>query len=168
LGSCSTDLLSGLGPPPLAAGERLAIGAAQGPVPAVDLAPYRLPTSEIDLPVHPGPRRTWLSEQGERDLFDKRYVVSPESNRIALRLSGVRLGRRPSGELPSEGMVWGSVELLHGGEILVFMADHPTTGGYPVIAVVDPSAASDCAQARPGDTVTFRRAGARPGALGGW
>ena len=163
LGSRSTDLLSGLGPPVLYAGQRLDVGPARHPPPAIDFAPYRLPPSDLVLPLHPGPRRDWLTEQGKLDLFAQSYRVSPLSNRIALRLSGPPLGRRVGEELPSEGIVWGSVQLLNSGEILVFLADHPTTGGYPVIGVVDRSAASDCAQARPGTLVTLGRArGSRP------
>lgn len=158
LGSRSTDLLSGLGPPVLSAGQRLAVGRPHGPPPAIDFAPYPLPTRDLVLPLHPGPRQDWLTEEGRRDLLEQSYRVSPLSNRIALRLEGRPLGRRVGEELPSEGIVWGSVQLVNSGEILVFLADHPTTGGYPVIAVVDRSAASDCAQARPGARVTLRRA----------
>jgi biotin-dependent carboxylase-like uncharacterized protein len=164
LGSRSTDLLSGLGPPVLFAGQRLAVGPPHGPPPAIDFAPYRLPARDLVLPLHPGPRQDWLTEDGRRDLFDQSYRVSPLSNRIALRLEGRPLGRHIGKELPSEGIVWGSVQLMNSGEILVFLADHPTTGGYPVIAVVDRSAASDCAQARPGARVTLRRARASGGA----
>ena len=166
LGSKSTDLLSGLGPAALVAGQRLAVGPAQGPPAAVDFAPYPLPAGDLVLPLHPGPRLDWLTEQGKHDLFEQTYRVSPFSNRIALRLSGRSLGRRAGAELPSEGIVWGSVQLLNSGEILVFLADHPTTGGYPVIAVVDPSAASGCAQARPGTPVALRRA--RGSSAPGW
>jgi biotin-dependent carboxylase-like uncharacterized protein len=166
LGSCSTDVFSGLGPPPLVAGQRLALKAPAGRVPALDVAPYPLPAAQLALPLHPGPRRSWLTERGERDLFAQTYRVSADSNRVALRLAGDPLERHARPELPSEGIVWGSVQLLGTGEILVFLADHPTTGGYPVVAVVDAGAASACAQARPGDPVTFRRAAAR--GLSGW
>lgn len=166
LGSRSADLLSGLGPAPLVAGQRLATGPPAGPAPALDMAPYHLPRSETLLPLYPGPRRHWLTEKAERDLFAQTYRVSPQSNRTALRLAGEPLERRELAELPSEGVVWGSVQLLGSGEILIFLADHPTTGGYPVIAVVDPAAASSCAQARPGDRVSFCRA--RPRGLGRW
>jgi biotin-dependent carboxylase-like uncharacterized protein len=166
LGSRSTDLLSGLGPPAIVAGQRLAVGPAHGFPPAVDFAPYPLPASDLVLPLHPGPRLDWLTEQGKDDLFAQTYRVSPFSNRIALRLSGPPLDRRVGAELPSEGIVWGSVQLLNSGEILVFLADHPTTGGYPVIAVVDRAAASGCAQARPGSPVVLRRA--RGSSASGW
>jgi biotin-dependent carboxylase-like uncharacterized protein len=166
LGSKSTDLLSGLGPPPLFAGQRLAVGPAPGPAPSIDFAPYQLPTGDLVLPLHPGPRLDWLTERGKHDLFAQAYRVSPSSNRIALRLSGPPLGRRLGEELPSEGIVWGSVQLLNSGEILVFLADHPTTGGYPVIAVVDRSAASGCAQARPGTRVVLSRV--KSSGIAGW
>ncbi len=78
------------------------------------------------------------------------------SNRIGVRLEGPRVERAVSGELPSEGLVWGAVQLLPDGNLVIFLADHPTTGGYPVIAVVDPAGFSACAQAAPGSTVTFR------------
>ena len=113
-------------------------GRRSGPPPAIDFAPYRLPPGDLVLPLHPGPRHDWLTEQGKLDLFAQSYRVSPISNRIALRLSGQPLERRVGEELPSEGIVWGSVQLLNSGEILVFLADHPTTGGYPVIAVRRP------------------------------
>jgi biotin-dependent carboxylase-like uncharacterized protein len=161
LGSRSTDLLSGLGPAPLVAGQRLGIGKAVAPPPAVDFAPYRLPASDLVLPLHPGPRGDWLSEQGRTDLFANAYSVSPASNRIALRLVGEPLERARSDELRSEGIVWGAVQLMGSGELLVFLADHPTTGGYPVVAVVDPSARSACAQARPGARITLRPARGR-------
>jgi biotin-dependent carboxylase-like uncharacterized protein len=166
LGSCSTDLLSGLGPAPLTIGQRLALGPSQGRVPAIDVAPYAAPAGQLVLPVHPGPRRPWLTERGEHDLFAQTYKVSPASNRIALRLMGEPLESRPKPELPSEGLVWGAVQLLGSGEILVFLADHPTTGGYPVVAIVDPAARCGCAQARPGDSVTLKRAA--QGGFRGW
>jgi allophanate hydrolase subunit 2 len=62
------------------------------------------------------------------------------------------------GELPSEGMVLGAVQVPPNGQPIVFLADHPTTGGYPVIGVVHPDDLWQCAQARPGERVRFRPA----------
>ena len=59
------------------------------------------------------------------------------SNRVGARLAGAGLTRAVAGELPSEGMVLGAVQVPADGQPLVFLADHPTTGGYPVIGVVD-------------------------------
>ena len=63
--------------------------------------------------------------------------------------------RSVSGELPSEGIVLGAVQVPADGQPLVFLADHPTTGGYPVIGVVDGADLPLLAQARPGTTVIF-------------
>jgi len=64
------------------------------------------------------------------------------------------LTRTKAGELPSEGVVLGAVQVPADGQPLIFLADHPTTGGYPVIGVVDD--VTPLAQARPGTTVRFR------------
>ena len=75
---------------------------------------------------------------------------------IGLRLDGPPLERARDGELASEGMVLGAVQVPPGGRPVVFLADHPTTGGYPVIGVVTETSLAQCAQLRPGDEVRFR------------
>jgi len=157
LGSSSRDVLSGLGPAPLAAGDELGIGAHHGRFVPVDLAPYPLPPDgTAELVLWPGPRHDWLSDAGAATLAAGRWTVSPDSNRVALRLVGPPVQRSRHDELPSEGIVLGSVQSLPDGGLVVFLADHPTTGGYPVVAVVDPPSLDACAQARPGTVVSFR------------
>ena len=96
------------------------------------------------------------------------YVVDADSDRVGLRLDGPSLERRRAGELPSEGIVLGAVQVPADGRPLVFLRDHPTTGGYPVVAVVDVADLGRCAQLRPGDEITFRwRAAPRPEPGGG-
>jgi biotin-dependent carboxylase-like uncharacterized protein len=155
LGSVATDLLSGLGPAPLVTGQILAVGAASGCPAAVDLAPYPVPARDVALPIHRGPRDSWLSPDGWSAIRTSRFTVTGSSNRIGLRLAGGPVGQVTRGELPSEGLVWGAIQVLPDGGLVVFLADHPTTGGYPVIAVVDPAGFSACAQAAPGTTVRF-------------
>jgi allophanate hydrolase subunit 2 len=58
-------------------------------------------------------------------------------------------------ELASEGLVAGAIQVPHDGQPVVMLADHPTTGGYPVIAVVDPDDLAALAQRRVGSTVRF-------------
>jgi biotin-dependent carboxylase-like uncharacterized protein len=157
LGSASTDLLSGLGPDPLAPGDVLPIGPPSGLPPAIDLAPYPAPDGEIELDIRLGPRHDWLSAEGIATLESGTWSVAPESNRIALRLSGPPADRSRYDELPSEGLVLGGIQSLPDGQLVVFLADHPTTGGYPVVAVVDRASLGACAQARPGSLVHFRR-----------
>jgi len=156
LGSASADLLSGLGPAPLRTGDALAIGPAMGRAPVIDLAPYRLPSECQELGIHLGPRHDWLSDAGLDTLVRGTWSVSPDSNRIALRLIGPPAQRRRHDELPSEGVVLGAIQSLPDGQLVVFLADHPTTGGYPVVAVVDAASLGACAQARPGTRINFR------------
>jgi biotin-dependent carboxylase-like uncharacterized protein len=164
LGSRATDLLSGLGPAPLRDGDRLALGAAappgaDGAVPAVDAAPWQAPPRTLVLPVVMGPRADWFTEDARRTLLTGCYRVSPASNRIGLRTEGPPLERADGGELPSEGMPSGAVQVPPEGRPVLFLADHPVTGGYPVIAVVVPQALAGAAQAAPGTPVRFVPAG---------
>ena len=156
LGSRSADLLSGLGPAPLAAGVRLPLGApgTLGPV-GSDGAPLAAPPSELLLRLTPGPRRDWFEPESLAALARRPYRVSPASNRIGLRLTdGPALRRRDGlGELPSEGMVLGAVQVPPDGMPVVFLADHPTTGGYPVVGVVPEADLAAAAQAVPGTPV---------------
>jgi biotin-dependent carboxylase-like uncharacterized protein len=155
-GSRSTDLLSGLGPAPLAEDVILPLGPVTGIPPAIDFAPYPLPPATLSLRASPGPRQDWLTGDGLQALTTQSWTVSTISNRIALRLDGPTLAHARSGELPSEGIVTGAIEVPPDGHPLIFLADHPTTGGYPVVAVVEAEDLSACAQARPGTPVRFR------------
>jgi biotin-dependent carboxylase-like uncharacterized protein len=160
LGSSSTDLLSGLGPGPLAPDQILVTGDPAGPPPATSGPPPGAPASGlIELPIRPGPREEWLTPAGRVTLTSAVFTVAVDSNRVGVRLRGAPVGQASRGELPSEGLVWGAVQLLPDGNLVVFLADHPTTGGYPVVAVVDPAGFSACAQAAPGSPVRFRRTG---------
>ena len=87
--------------------------------------------------------------------------MSPDGNRVGVRLEGGPLARRITDELPSEGLVRGAVQVPASGQPLIFLADHPVTGGYPVIAVLTDRAADHAAQLRPGDRVRFDRRIAR-------
>ncbi len=155
LGSRSADLLSGLGPAPLRDGDPLPIGAPHGPVPPLDALPLPGPLGELVLPVVPGPRADWFGPQALRVLARGRFRVGSESNRIGLRTEGPRLPRARAEELPSEGMATGALQVPPHGRPILFLADHPTTGGYPVVGVVPRSALAPAAQAVPGTPVRF-------------
>jgi biotin-dependent carboxylase-like uncharacterized protein len=156
LGSRSHDVLSGLGPPPLRAGDRLAFGAARG-APREVFAPPAL-AGVPALYFMPGPRDDWFAPSALAALAAAPYTVSPDSNRIAVRLRGAALARAIERELPSEGLVPGAIQVPPDGQPVVMLADHPTTGGYPVIGVVLPDDLWLLAQARPGSTVRFAAA----------
>jgi biotin-dependent carboxylase-like uncharacterized protein len=150
LGSRSTDTLSGLGPERLVKGATLPVGTDGGPAGDVPEA-LPDPAGELELGVRRGPRDDWYAA-GE--LFRNAYTISPVSNRVGARLSGPALTHVRDGELPPEGVVLGAVQVPADGQPLIFLADHPTTGGYPVIGVVDDVV--PLAQARPGTTVRCR------------
>jgi biotin-dependent carboxylase-like uncharacterized protein len=155
LGSRSTDLLSGLGPPVVQDGDRLAIGwqivgHTSGPGVAIEIA------DALALRFLPGPRDDWFAPIALTGFAASTYTVDPRSNRIGVRLDGPALTRSVDGELPSEGLVPGAIQVPADGKPLVFLVDHPTTGGYPVLGVVVPEDLPRVAQARPGSRVTFR------------
>jgi biotin-dependent carboxylase-like uncharacterized protein len=156
LGSRSTDILSGLGPPVVQPGDRIAVGGAPGDTLHVDVAPVAEPEGgQVTVRVGPGPRQDWFSEDAWNSFVSQTYAVSSDSNRVGLRLEGEPLTRRVDGELPSEGMVRGAVQIPASGTPVLFLADHPVTGGYPVIAYVVDADVDRCAQLRPGQTVRF-------------
>ncbi|HEY3546895.1 MAG TPA: biotin-dependent carboxyltransferase family protein [Propionicimonas sp.] len=163
LGSRSTDLLSGLGPPRLTAGMVLPVGEMfPEPDEGFPTVPGELasaaterhegpPPRQLDL--LPGPRTDWLADP---DALATTWTVSPDSNRVGVRLTGTVLERSPShlgAELPSEPLVRGAVQLPPSGQPVIFGPDHPTTGGYPVVAVLTEESSDRLAQCRPGDPV---------------
>jgi biotin-dependent carboxylase-like uncharacterized protein len=151
LGSRSTDILSGLGPPPLSAGDVLPVGTTPRPVPGVEVAPVPEPTNKLmQVPVTPGPRRDWFDDDAWGLLTSQTYTVDSQSNRVGVRLTGEPLARLREGELVSEGMLRGAIQLPPSGLPVLFLADHPVTGGYPVIGYVDDVHVDRCAQLRPG------------------
>ncbi|WP_171167433.1 biotin-dependent carboxyltransferase family protein [Streptomyces sp. I05A-00742] len=156
LGSRSRDLLSGLGPEPLSDGAILPLGPPCGPPASVDTAPCPAPPADaLVLPLLPGPRADWFTPKALTVLARGDFRVSSASNRIGLRTEGPTLERSVPGELPSEGMVSGAVQVPPDGRPVVFLADHPTTGGYPVVGVVPEPALAAAAQAVPGTRVRF-------------
>ncbi len=158
LGSRATDVLAGLGPPVLTVGTRLRIGTAAGEQPDVDVAPVPPYRQSVTLRTLRGPREDWFSPAALDTLGSASYDVSSESNRVALRLTGPALTRVIERELPSEGMVPGAIQVPPDGQPVLFLADHPVTGGYPVVGVVDEDDLPLAAQARPGDRIRFRLA----------
>ncbi|CAL9668519.1 hypothetical protein SUDANB95_07328 [Actinosynnema sp. ALI-1.44] len=158
LGSQATDVLSGIGPAPLRPHDVLPLGTPTGLPTGVDvLLPVHVP-DVLDLPLLLGPRDDWFDDPATR-LRQGRWTVSDRSNRVGLRLDGTALRSARTGELPSEGLVTGAVQVPKDGLPVIFLADHPTTGGYPVVGVVHRDALALLGQARPGTAVRFRPQG---------
>lgn len=157
LGSASWDSLSHLGTPPLVVGDELSIGPSASVGTAVGEERALVRAFDGTVRLWPGPRADRFDE-ALTHLTEHVWTVSTDSNRVGLRLGGAPLVRAGGDELPSEGLVTGAVQIPHDGLPIVMLADHPTTGGYPVVAVVDPADLDPLAQARPGDLVRFRPA----------
>lgn len=168
LGSRSSDLLSGLGPPRLTAGLVLPTATARPPLPAkVDILPENSPESVhsagtagvVVLELLPGPRTDWLADPAS---LAADWLVSADSNRIGVRLAGTaprRAAGQVGAELDSEPLVRGAVQLPPSGQPVIFGPDHPTTGGYPVVAVLTDASSDRLAQCRPGQPVRLEWAG---------
>jgi allophanate hydrolase subunit 2 len=154
LGSRATDTLAWVGPPRVGDGAELPVGEPTGPPAAADTP---RPRRWGPLRVWPGPRAGWFAGDALERLCRATYVVTEASNRVGLRLDGPAPERLRHDELPSEGMVLGAVQVPPGGRPVVLLADHPPTGGYPVLAVVHPDDLWQCAQLRPGAELRFRR-----------
>jgi len=158
LGSRSTDTLSGIGPAPLRAGDVLAVGEPSLPTPIADQAPVAAITGdEPTLRLSPGPRPDWLVDVGR--LVGAGWTVTDDVDRVGIRLRphdgpGVELVD-PTRQLPSEPTVRGAVQIPPDGAPVLFGADHPVTGGYPVVAVLSDAASDRAAQLRPGQRLRF-------------
>lgn len=161
LGSRSRDTLAGIGPDPLTVGGHLPVGTATDGWPVVDVAPTTVMTTG---PVHArvllGPRDDWFTDAS--GLFAGHWEATEQQDRVGVRLARPEpfppLVRARRGELPTEGMPVGAVQVPPSGQPVVFLADHPITGGYPVVGVVVTDDIDLLAQTRPGQRVVFRPA----------
>ena len=126
------------------------MAAAAGPAPVMPV-----PGEPAELRVIPGPRDDWFAPDALGVLCGTSYVVTPASDRTGLRLDGPALPRARDDELPSEGVVTGALQVPPGGQPILLLADHPVTGGYPVIAVVAAADVGLAAQLRPGSRLRF-------------
>jgi KipI family sensor histidine kinase inhibitor len=155
MGSRSSDMLCGLGPGPLMAGDQLDLGAPSRPhgmlSHPLDPAPGAAPTV---IQVMHGPHRFPRSDLHE--LVARVWTVGDASNRIGIRLDA---DGRPLGagapETTSTAMITGAIQVPRDGNPIILMPDHATLGGYPVIACVIAADLAKLGQLRPGDKVRF-------------
>jgi biotin-dependent carboxylase-like uncharacterized protein len=156
LGSRSTDTLAPVGPPRLREGTCLPLGDQADGDPFLQVAPTPPVDPEPVLRTVRGPRHDVFTDDALRTLIGMPWTVTSESDRTGVRLDGPVLERRRKVELPSEGMVEGALQVPPDGHPILLLANHPTTGGYPVIAVVVGHDLPLAAQARPGTRLRFR------------
>ncbi|MFI9504417.1 biotin-dependent carboxyltransferase family protein [Nocardia sp. NPDC052566] len=159
LGSRSRDTLAGIGPQPLAAGAEITVApAGRLPWPNVEVAPVpAVESGVVTARVLLGPRDDWFADA--RVLFRDSWQVTDRADRVGVRLArpegAAGLRRVDDRELPTEGMPLGAIQVPPSGEPVVFLADHPITGGYPVVGTVLAADVDLLAQARPGQHIRF-------------
>ncbi|MFC9425651.1 biotin-dependent carboxyltransferase family protein [Streptomyces sp. NPDC056987] len=152
LGSASRDSLTGLGPAPVTAGTEYGLGPA-APVPAVplELAFSVVPCGgRVTARFRWGPRHDLFSAADRHALTTTPWRISAQCDRVGARLTGPPLSVGPV-DLASEGTVRGAIQVPPSGEPIVFLSDHPVTGGYPVIGVVTDADIDLVGQTLPGD-----------------
>ncbi|KAD3514980.1 carboxyltransferase domain-containing protein [Arthrobacter yangruifuii] len=117
-------------------------------------------TTPTLLRITAGPRQDWFGPAAADALANRTWSTTNESNRIGVRFAADPPDAQPlqrirDGELASEGVVTGSLQVPPSGLPVLFLADHPVTGGYPVIAVVVPQDLPVAAQLPPSHPVRF-------------
>jgi biotin-dependent carboxylase-like uncharacterized protein len=163
LGSASTHILSGLGGldgRPLRKGDVLKIGQ-----PGTSFRSARLPATALErlsprkiLRVTPGPQCDWFPESSQAQFYSSTYRVSEESNRMGLRLEGDPIPTGSGvGEMTTEGVSLGAIQIPEGGQPIVLFVEQQTTGGYPKIANVISADMASVGQLRPRDEVRFEK-----------
>lgn len=158
LGSAATDTLANIGPRAVTAGTvlaqaREAVGMIGAPEPQ---PPMPRAGEVVELPVVLGPRTDWFDAVELQRFLTQEWLVTPQSSRVGVRLQGDKaLSRSDGRELPSEGTETGAIQVPHSGQPVIFLADHPLTGGYPVIATLRPEALDAAGQLPPGARIRF-------------
>jgi len=162
LGSASTHILSGLGGfegRALRKGDVLTIGAASGSAREPRLSARALKEMQPRkvLRVTPGLQDDWFSEGSRRVFYESAYRVAEETNRMGIRLQGASVAKATEGELTSEGVSLGAVQVPEGGLPIILFVEQQTTGGYPKIANVISADFHSLGQLRPRDEIRFER-----------
>ena len=157
LGSQSTYPASPFTGRPLRRGDEIVIENSRSLAGAdreLTIPVFCQPRSLVDLVI--GPQERYFAEATLRRLFEETWFLSTDMDRMGVRLEGPRLPVAAALDMLSEGLLRGSVQVPGGGEPLVLMADHQTTGGYPKIATMISADQDVFAQLRPRQPVRFR------------
>jgi len=171
LGSASTHLLSGLGGfegRALRKGDMLTIGTEAGHLEdrSHDYGGGRtIPVATIErllprrtLRVTVGPQSDWFPESSRRAFYETAYRLTEESDRLGMRLAGAELPCPPGGEMITEGVSLGAIQVPPGGQPIIVFVEQQTTGGYPKIANVISADLHTVGQLRPRDEIRFELA----------
>ena len=160
LGSRSTHLLSGLGGfegRALCKGDVLPIGDVTSlPAPQLFNERWRaLLASRKTIRVTQGPQWENFSELTRRIFLEQAYVVTEDANRMGIRLKGTQYELASTGEMITEGVSLGAIQVTPGGQPIILFVEQQTTGGYPKIANVIAADLGSVGQLRPRDEIGF-------------
>jgi antagonist of KipI len=164
LGSRATHAptaIGGLDGRPLRAGDALRTSdgalrtSTRAPRRLLETHPVEQPTSALVLPVGGATLRVIAAPGGLGHLASHRYTISPQSNRMGYRLEGPAAFDTPRGEMISTAVPTGAVQVPPGGQPILLMNDHATTGGYAIAATVITADLPLAAQLAPGDWIEF-------------
>lgn len=108
-----------------------------------------------------GPQDFMFTDDDKNIFFSTPYKVTPQADRMGIRLEGKALNSKKGVDIISDGIVFGSVQIPKNGMPIVLMADHQTTGGYAKIATVISADLPLLAQAKPNDTIRFKQVSVR-------
>lgn len=97
-----------------------------------------------------------LTPQSQEHMLEDNFIIHPFSDRMGYQLKGVDLKRAHHTEMVSSGVSFGTIQLLPNGQLIVLMADHQTTGGYPRVGHVISAHLPKLAQLRPSDCIHFK------------
>ncbi|NBG87900.1 biotin-dependent carboxyltransferase family protein [Isachenkonia alkalipeptolytica] len=112
---------------------------------------------EIRIRVVPGPQEEAFTEDGIKNFYMESYKVTMDSDRMGLRLEGREISHQGPAEIISDGIAMGAIQIPGHGMPIIMMADRQTAGGYPKIGNVITADLSKLAQAKPGDTLYFKK-----------
>ncbi|MFY9803153.1 MAG: biotin-dependent carboxyltransferase family protein [Candidatus Acidiferrales bacterium] len=160
LGSAATHLLSGLGGfkgRALRKGDAVPIGSAAKPFRNRALASQASENLYLRkvLRVTPGPQADWFSESSLRAFYASAYRVGEQSSRMGLRLEGPAISQRGEGQMITEGVALGAIQIPTEGSPIILFVEQQTTGGYPKIANVISADLHRVGQLRPRDEIRF-------------
>jgi len=159
LGSRATHLVSrmgGLGGRALVSGDRVPIRSGLPLRPQRKSPGMMLPSKgRALLRVIAGPQADWFGADALKTIAGVSFRISPQSNRMGYRLQGPPLVRSSEGELISEPLGIGAIQVPAAGEPILLMADRQTAGGYPKIAYVITADLPLAGQLAPGDFIEF-------------
>jgi biotin-dependent carboxylase-like uncharacterized protein len=158
LGALATHARSGLGPKPLAAGDRMSIldlSPAPERLTALE-APWLTP-DDSPIRVMPGPQDDYFSPEAIARFLDTPWRVGERSDRMAYALEGPPVVHARGHDIVSDGAAMGAIQIPGSGAPFVLMADRQPTGGYPKIATVIGVDLGRLAQKRPGETIHFQK-----------